>query len=277
MQPAAADRILDLVRHTLDFCTQRLDQGDFTAARQALSRAHNLAPNDAQILLHRGRLSLFLKECQNAAPDFAAVLRLDPRCAAAQSGLARCHFHQGSYEQARDCAQRALAMDQGDEEAASVLGSLSERARTRAARRGRPKVLFLADRPGWAYDTAAQAISRRLGDEFDIRVEYSLQHPDLNAWAFDLAYVFFWGETYHRSFVKDSRRVVKEISSHRWANEPAYGLLSAQAMAAKYLPDAATLTATSKRLQAMFAPFRRVLWTPNGFDPHLFSNRGRRS
>ncbi|HZR19383.1 MAG TPA: polysaccharide pyruvyl transferase family protein [Verrucomicrobiae bacterium] len=272
-----ADPIADFLRHTLDFCTQRLDQSDFCAAREALCRAHRLAPSDPQILLHRARLSLFLKEYHDASQDFTAVLRLDPRCAAAQSGLAQCHLRRGATAEARECAQRALAMDQGDEEAASVLASLSERARNRPVRRNRPKVLFLADQPGWAYDTAAQAISRRLADEFDIRVEYSLQRPDLRAWAFDLAYVFFWGETYHRQVITDPRRVVKEISSHRWANEQAYGYLSAQEMAARYLPDAATLTATSKRLQSMFSPFRRVLWTPNGFEENLFSNRGSRS
>lgn len=135
---------------------------------------------------------------------------------------------------------------------------------------GKPRVLMLVDRPDWAYDTGAQAISKRLADEFEFRIEYVRENPNLNSWKFDLIYVFFWGETYHQSFVTDPQRVIKEISSHRWANEDQYGKLMPQQAAEKYLSDAGTLTATSKRLQALFAPFRDVWHTPNGFEPGPF-------
>ena len=59
---------------------------------------------------------------------------------------------------------------------------------------------MLVDRRGWAYDTAAQAVSRRLADEFEFRIVYVRENPDLTAWKFDLLYVFFWGETYHQRF-----------------------------------------------------------------------------
>ena len=141
----------------------------------------------------------------------------------------------------------------------------------------KPRVLMLVDRRGWAYDTAAQAISKRLGDEFEFRIEYVREHPDLNAWAFDLIYVFFWGETYHQKFVNDPRRVIKEISSHRWATEDAYGRLTAEQAAARYLADAGTLTATSRRLQSAFAPYREVHWCPNGFETDHFAPAAERS
>jgi 2-polyprenyl-3-methyl-5-hydroxy-6-metoxy-1,4-benzoquinol methylase len=48
-------------------------------------------------------------------------------------------------------------------------------------------------------------------------------------------------------------------------------------MEAKYLSDAGTLTATSKRLQAIFAPIRQTHWCPNGFEPAVFSAPGPRS
>jgi glycosyltransferase involved in cell wall biosynthesis/2-polyprenyl-3-methyl-5-hydroxy-6-metoxy-1,4-benzoquinol methylase len=134
----------------------------------------------------------------------------------------------------------------------------------------KPRVLMLVDKRGWAYDTAAQAISKRLADEFEFRIEYVRENPDLNAWKWDLLYVFFWGETYHQKFVSDPRRVIKEISSHRWANEDAYGRLNPEQAARKYLADAGTLTATSRRLQSLFAPHREVHWCPNGFEPAVF-------
>lgn len=141
----------------------------------------------------------------------------------------------------------------------------------------KPRVLMLVDKRGWAYDTAAQAISKRLSDEFEFRIEYVRENPDLNAWKFDLLYVFFWGETYHQKFVSDPRRVIKEISSHRWANEDAYGRLTAEQAAQKFLSDAGTLTATSRRLQKTFAPYREVHWCPNGFEEGTFGSGSRRS
>lgn len=141
----------------------------------------------------------------------------------------------------------------------------------------KPRVLMLVDKRGWAYDTAAQAISKRLSDEFEFRIEYVRETPDLNAWKFDLLYVFFWGETYHQKFVSDPRRIIKEISSHRWANEDAYGRLTAEQAAQKFLSDAGTLTATSRRLQNTFAPYREVHWCPNGFEENTFASRSRRN
>jgi glycosyltransferase involved in cell wall biosynthesis/tetratricopeptide (TPR) repeat protein len=142
--------------------------------------------------------------------------------------------------------------------------------------RGRPRVLLLVDRPGWAYDTAAKAIARRLGDAFEFRIEYVIHQPDLSVWQPDLVYVFFWGETWHKPFFPDPRCVIKEISSHRWAHENQYGCLSAEAMVGRYLADAGTLTATSRRLQEMVAHYRPVLWTPNGFEPSQFFDRQHR-
>jgi spore maturation protein CgeB len=141
----------------------------------------------------------------------------------------------------------------------------------------KPRVLMLVDRRGWAYDTAAKAISVRLSDEFEFRISYVRENPDLKAWEFDLLYVFFWGETYHHRFGIPPERIVKEISSHRWANEESYGLLTPQQMAAKHLSDAGTLTATSKRLQAIFDPIRPTHWCPNGFEPEFFSAPGSKS
>ena len=141
----------------------------------------------------------------------------------------------------------------------------------------KPRVLMLVDKRGWAYDTAAQAISKRLADEFEFRIEYVREQPDLNAWPFDLIYVFFWGETYHQKFVQDPSRVIKEISSHRWANEDQYGRLTSEQAAKRYLSDAGTLTATSHRLRDIFSAHCEVHWCPNGFEPAHFQAPAPRS
>lgn len=135
----------------------------------------------------------------------------------------------------------------------------------------KPKVLLLVDRPGWAYDNAARHVATELADEFEFRIEYVAQQPNLNASPFDLLYVFFWGETYHHRFNVPPEKVIKEISSHRWANEDNYGRLTPQQTAQRHLQDAGTWTATSHRLQNTFNPIKNVFHVPNGFSPEEFS------
>lgn len=140
----------------------------------------------------------------------------------------------------------------------------------------KPRILLLADYAGWAYDTKAQAIRRYLGDEFDFCIEYVRNQPDLSAWPFDLIYVFFWGETYHQSFVQDSSRVIKGIASHRWELEEYYGCLSASEAAKKYLSDAALAAPVSKRLLNLFSPYCKAVLTPVGYEPETFFSSDRR-
>jgi tetratricopeptide (TPR) repeat protein len=110
----------DLLSHTLAFCDDCLNREDYTAAWQALCRAVNLAPNRADLLSHRGRLALFLKDTESARGDFAAALKIDPRCSAAWSGQARYYMQQGEAEEAEAAADRALGIDPVDEEAAQL-------------------------------------------------------------------------------------------------------------------------------------------------------------
>lgn len=141
----------------------------------------------------------------------------------------------------------------------------------------KPRVLMLADYPQWAQDRAVRAISRRLSDEFEFRVAYVRDHLDLSAWEFDLIFVMFWGEIYHRKFASDPRRVIKQVSSHRWETEKKYGRLTASEAVYVYLRDAGTLTAPSRRLQATLSPFREVLLAQKGFEPSEFKVLSRRS
>ena len=110
----------ELLSHTLTFCEHCLNGQDFTAAWKALGRAHALAPNRADLLSHRGRLALFLKDNKTARLDFSEALKRDVRCSAAWSGLARLFMALGEPTAAEAAAGRALGIDPADEEAAQV-------------------------------------------------------------------------------------------------------------------------------------------------------------
>jgi 2-polyprenyl-3-methyl-5-hydroxy-6-metoxy-1,4-benzoquinol methylase len=134
----------------------------------------------------------------------------------------------------------------------------------------KPKVWLLADRRGWAYDREAQAMAQWLAPEFECRVAYVQEQPDLGGWDFDLIWVFFWGETWHQHFTRDPRQVVKMIGSHRWQNEAAYGLLDPKTFAAEHLADAGAVAAISRRLQTILQPVRPVALVSQGIDPSVF-------
>lgn len=132
----------------------------------------------------------------------------------------------------------------------------------------KPKVLILADKPGWAYDLSAQSLKKHLGDEFDISIAYVRDHPDLSSLSFDIIHVCWWGETYHIPFTHP-HQVVKEISSHRWQEKGPYGPKNPREFCREYLQDAHVLVATSKKLQALVSEVRPCFLTPNGFDERI--------
>jgi glycosyltransferase involved in cell wall biosynthesis len=136
-----------------------------------------------------------------------------------------------------------------------------------------PRILLLVDRPGWAFDTNANALVYHLSDRYEFQIVYVADHPDLSKIPFELIFVYFWGETYHLSYVERPEQVIKLIASHRWALEEQYGLFSPKGMVQKYLQDAGTVVAISQRLQRLLSPYREVLWAPNGFEPDILFNR----
>ncbi|HZF60274.1 MAG TPA: glycosyltransferase [Desulfovibrio sp.] len=132
----------------------------------------------------------------------------------------------------------------------------------------KPKILILADKPGWAYDLSAQSLKKHLGDEFDITVAYVCDQPDLSTFPYDIVHVCWWGETYHIPFTRP-HQVVKEISSHRWQEDGPYGPKSPKEFCKEYLADAGVVVATSKKLQQLINPVRPCFLTPNGFDERI--------
>lgn len=128
----------------------------------------------------------------------------------------------------------------------------------------KPRVLILADVPGWAYDINARGLREVLSAEFDIDIAY-LHHgaqPDLRPDYYDIYHVCCWIDPVGEYGI-EKERFVKEVSSHRW-EEPRYGSLSPRQFCMKYLSDSATITATSRRLQSLIQPIRPCLLVPNG-------------
>ncbi|MFO1497107.1 MAG: FkbM family methyltransferase [Verrucomicrobiota bacterium] len=145
----------------------------------------------------------------------------------------------------------------------------------RSKRNRKPRILFLADRPGWAFDNNARGIADALPDDFEFRIEYVVQQPDLAAIEYDLLVVMFWGETYHERFSPDPSKVIKQISSHRWALEAQFGRLTPAQMAERYLRDAAAVIVPSQRLYREFAALKPTFLTPKGFAPERLGFRHR--
>jgi malonyl-CoA O-methyltransferase len=129
----------------------------------------------------------------------------------------------------------------------------------------KPRVLILADLPGWAYDTNSKGIQKALADDFEIEIAY-LHHgasPDPRPDFFDIYHICCWVDIVHHWNI-DPQRIVKEVSSHRWEDVGEWGPLSPKQFCAKHLADAGVITATSRRLQEVVGAVRPVLLAPNG-------------
>ena len=121
--------IQDLLLHTLEFTRECLNRSDFPGAFNALDRAIKLSPGDAQIVSQRGMLSLLLKDYEIARRDFTKALGMDPRCALAHAGMARCHWHKGAGNEAAAAAKRALEIDPTNDDALDVLAAVQSSQR----------------------------------------------------------------------------------------------------------------------------------------------------
>ncbi len=142
----------------------------------------------------------------------------------------------------------------------------------------RPRVVLLADKPGWAFDHVAHALTRRLSNRFDLRVIYSgVETRDLDPSQVDLLHVFWWGDQTYRHLGIPPERIVKEVASHRWALEAKFGPIDTATFAARYLDDCATVTTPSLRLFELLAGHHPNLFHgPNGVDLAQFNDAPRR-
>ena len=141
----------------------------------------------------------------------------------------------------------------------------------------KPTILLLVDKPNWAFDFIAKSIVKWLKDEYNFIIEYVAEKPELGNIDFDLIYIFWWGETYHHLFNIDSKKVIKEVASHRWENEEKFGKLNVEQFIEKYLHDIQIVTTVSHKLFNLIMPFKTTMLSPRGFDPDIFYNMHNRN
>ena len=114
----------------------------------------------------------------------------------------------------------------------------------------RPRICILAGDPGWAFDNSAREIKRQLATEFDITIHHAVDRPTFSAADCDLLHICFWGESRHQLIDFDKRRIITEISSHRWQDNPNFGPCTPAEFVRRYLAhcDTAILQRNIRRL-----------------------------
>lgn len=134
-----------------------------------------------------------------------------------------------------------------------------------------PSVLLSLGEEGWSYDFTARALVEHLSQRFAFELAYHPVHVHARAPHVDLIVDFWWRGGLARHY---GRRVITQVSSHRWAQEK-YGALSPLDLARTYLSPAAGVVVPSVRLESIMAAALAgsipVTIAPKGFDPALFS------
>jgi glycosyltransferase involved in cell wall biosynthesis len=140
------------------------------------------------------------------------------------------------------------------------------------------RILLLVDKRNWAFDICAREYTKYLSNEFYFDIKYEAENPLLIPFFYDLIHIFWWGETYYRRFLWPRRKILKEVSSHRWEDDPRYGPCTPEEMVRRYLHDASTVLCTSERLYLKTKPFfPHTFLVNNGYAPEKFHfNRERR-
>jgi glycosyltransferase involved in cell wall biosynthesis len=135
----------------------------------------------------------------------------------------------------------------------------------------KPRILLLIDKRNWAFDICAREYVKYLSDEFSFVFKYVSEKPLLIPFFYDIIHIFWWGEKYYRYFHWPKRKILKEVSSHRWEDDPRYGPNTPEEMAHKYLFDAATVLCTSPNLYSKIKPcFPNTYLANNGYSPEKF-------
>ena len=127
----------------------------------------------------------------------------------------------------------------------------------------RPRILVVADTPGWAWDRKAQAYVRHASEAFDITVAYQTQGLPADLRAFDLIHLF---EVSQLRCIPDGfdRPIVAGLTAMVWWT---WGADRMRAWADR----CAALHGNSRMLVVQLRPFHsRVFYTPNGVDPMVW-------
>lgn len=138
--------------------------------------------------------------------------------------------------------------------------------------RKKKRICLLCDRPNWAHDHSAKEIVARLSDEFEFEIKYVVDKDILLSFRYDAILVFFWGEESYKRFFFSKKKVIKQVSSHRWQFDPYYGPMSVEQFANRFLSDANTVICPSKILYNLLEPHCESLFLcGKGYSDKLFS------
>lgn len=121
---------------------------------------------------------------------------------------------------------------------------------------------------GWSYDLTARALVRQLSDRFDFKIVYQDQAHSFNPKGARLIVDFWWKGGLHRRF---GRRVVTQVSSHRWVQDR-FGALDAKRLIAGPLAKTGGVLVPSQRLERELAAAPHVALCPKGFHPETFGD-----
>jgi glycosyltransferase involved in cell wall biosynthesis len=138
--------------------------------------------------------------------------------------------------------------------------------------RARPRVLAIADRPGWAIDSKARNLARDLANRYEIVIRYQHDVAEHDLASADLVMLFYWLEIAKLPFPEDTLarfadNLLIGICSHFELQGPrrerGLALLNR-------LPRC--VFANNRLLQREFAPLIDVPvhYTPNGVDTNFF-------
>jgi len=136
----------------------------------------------------------------------------------------------------------------------------------------KPRVLAIADRPGWAIDHKTRALVRILADRFEIIVRYQHEVAEVDLVQADLILLYYWLQLRKLNlpvsvFERHSDRLMMGICSQfeltGELREPGLDAL-------RRLPRA--VFANNRRLERDFGPLigHPVYYTPNGVNTELF-------
>ena len=130
--------------------------------------------------------------------------------------------------------------------------------------RRKPRILAIADVPNWIFERHARTLQQRLGDEFDITVQYHTESFDEEAW--DLIYVLEFGLV-PADRITMPWKYVTAIRSH-----VSWDAIAAPELARHLRAHFQQVHVVSRRLQRELAPWLPgVAYVTHGIDGTRFS------
>lgn len=138
----------------------------------------------------------------------------------------------------------------------------------------KPKILFLADYPNWAFHNIYRSIKIRLEKDYEFYIDFSsVSNKALYNQKYDIIYSFFYGDKRYRRFDLTQCILIQEVASWRWKYDMNFGCLTAENFCTSYLYEANIVVCPSNELYTELVPHlgQRLFYMPNGVETLLFS------